>query len=110
MEHRRSYRRIRACQNKVSRENITDELNPSEMSTVITDGLSIGNYGIGGNFLATLCEIPKYLSVKPSVCNHRRNMSVGNYGMASNCLATLYESPTDIICRQSRRHIFKINI
>jgi hypothetical protein len=38
--------------------NITDGINPSEFSTVITDGQSVGNYGIGGNCVATLCEIP----------------------------------------------------
>jgi hypothetical protein len=43
---------------KVSCGNITDGINPSEISTVITDGLSVGNYGIGGNCVATLCEIP----------------------------------------------------
>jgi hypothetical protein len=45
-------------QKKVSRENITDEKNPSAISTVSTDGLSVGNYGIGSNCLPTLCEIP----------------------------------------------------
>ena len=62
MEHWRSYRRIRARQKKVSRGNITDEINPSEISTVstdgITDGMSISNYGMAGNCFATLCEIP----------------------------------------------------
>jgi hypothetical protein len=43
---------------KVSRGNITDGINPSETPTVITDGLSIGKYGIGGNCVATLCEKP----------------------------------------------------
>jgi len=36
MEHRWSYRRIRAPKT-ISRGNITDRLNPSEFSTVITD-------------------------------------------------------------------------
>jgi hypothetical protein len=58
MEHRRSYRRIRAHQKKVSRGNITDGINPSEISTVSTDGISVGNYGMAGNCFATLCEIP----------------------------------------------------
>jgi len=52
-----------ACvKKKVSRGNITDGINPSAISTVITDGLtdvySVGNYGMAGNCLATLCEIP----------------------------------------------------
>jgi hypothetical protein len=42
---------------KFSIGNITDGINPFEFSTVITDGLSVGNYGIGGNCVATLCEI-----------------------------------------------------
>jgi hypothetical protein len=62
MEHRRSYRRIRARQKKVSRGNITDGINPSAISTVstdgITDGISVGNYGMAGNCFATLWEIP----------------------------------------------------
>jgi len=58
MEHRRSYRQIHARQKKVSRVNITDGINPSAISTVITDGISIGNYGMAGNCLPTLCEIP----------------------------------------------------
>jgi len=37
--------------------NITGGTNPSEISTVITDSLSVGNYGIGSNFVATLYEI-----------------------------------------------------
>jgi repressor of nif and glnA expression len=74
---------------KVSRGNITDGINPSEISTVITDGLSVGNYGIDGNCVATLCEIPTDNSL----------LSVGIYGMTGNCLATLCESPTDIIRR-----------
>jgi hypothetical protein len=45
-------------QKKVSHGNITDGINPSAISTVITDGLSVGNYGIGSNCLPTLCEIP----------------------------------------------------
>jgi len=56
--HRRSYRRIRARQKKVSCGNITDGINLSAISTVITDGISVGNYGIAGNCLPTLCEIP----------------------------------------------------
>jgi hypothetical protein len=56
-KHRRSYRRIRARQKKVSHRNITDGINPSAISTVITDGLSVGNYGIGSNCLPTLYEI-----------------------------------------------------
>ena len=43
---------------KGSRLNITDGINPSAISTVITDGISVGNYGMVGNCLATLCEIP----------------------------------------------------
>jgi len=43
---------------KVSRGNITDGINPSEISTVLTDGISVGNYGMAGNCLPTLCEIP----------------------------------------------------
>ena len=58
MEHRRSYRRIHVRQKKVSRGNITDGINPSAISTVIIDGLSVGNYGIASNCLPTLCEIP----------------------------------------------------
>jgi len=62
MEHRRSYRRIRVRQKKVSHGNITDGINPSAISTVSTDGLtdvySVGNYGMVGNCLATFCEIP----------------------------------------------------
>jgi hypothetical protein len=55
-EHRRSYRRIGARQKKkVSRGNITDGINPSESLTVITDGHSVGNYGMAGNCVATLC-------------------------------------------------------
>jgi hypothetical protein len=50
------------AKNKVSRGNITDEINPSAISTVSTDELtdvySVGNYGMAGNCLATLCEIP----------------------------------------------------
>jgi len=50
------------AKNKVSRGNITDGINPSVISTVSTDGLtgvySVGNYGMAGNCLATLCEIP----------------------------------------------------
>jgi hypothetical protein len=61
-EHRQSYRRIHAHQKKISRGNITDGINPSGISTVSTDGLtdvySVGYYGIGGNCVATLCEIP----------------------------------------------------
>jgi hypothetical protein len=30
----------------------------SAISTVITDGISVGNYGMVGNCLPTLCEIP----------------------------------------------------
>jgi hypothetical protein len=48
-KHRRSYRRIHARQKKVSYGNITDGINPSEISTVITYGISIGNYGMAGN-------------------------------------------------------------
>jgi len=58
MEHRRSYRRIRARQKKVSHGNITDEINPSAISTVITDRYSVGNYGMVDNCLPTLCELP----------------------------------------------------
>jgi hypothetical protein len=47
---------------KISRGNITDGINPSGISTVSTDGLtdvySVGYYGIGGNCVSTLCEIP----------------------------------------------------
>jgi hypothetical protein len=43
---------------KVSRGNITDGINPSAISMVITDGISVGNYGMAGNCLPTLCEIP----------------------------------------------------
>jgi hypothetical protein len=43
---------------KVSRGNITNGINPSAISTVITDDLSIGNYGINSNCFPTLCEIP----------------------------------------------------
>ena len=61
-EHRQSYRRIHERQKKVSRGNITDGINPSAISTVSTDGLtdiySVGNYGMAGNCLTTLCEIP----------------------------------------------------
>jgi hypothetical protein len=49
-------------QKKVSRGDITDGINPSEISRVITDGItdgnSVGNYGMAGNFVATLCVIP----------------------------------------------------
>jgi len=38
--------------------SFTDGINPSAISTVITDGISVGNYGMAGNCLATLCEIP----------------------------------------------------
>jgi hypothetical protein len=58
MEHRRSYRRICARQKKVSRGNITDEINPSAISTVITDRYSVGNYGMVDNCLPTLYELP----------------------------------------------------
>jgi hypothetical protein len=47
-----------ARQKKIFGGNITDIINPSEFSTVITDGQSVSNYGIGGNCVATLCEIP----------------------------------------------------
>jgi hypothetical protein len=57
-EHRQSYRRIRARKKKVSRRNITDGINPSAISTVIIDGISVGNYGRACNCLPTLCEIP----------------------------------------------------
>jgi len=30
----------------------------SAISTVITDGISVGNYGMAGNCLPSLCEIP----------------------------------------------------
>jgi hypothetical protein len=54
--------RYTRAKKKVSRGNITDGINPSAISTVITDGLtdvySVGNYGMAGNCLATLCEIP----------------------------------------------------
>jgi len=43
---------------KVSRGNITDGINPSAISTVITDSKSVGNYGMASNCLPTLCEIP----------------------------------------------------
>jgi len=47
---------------KVSRGNITDGINPSAISMVSTNGItdiySVGNYGMTGNCLATLCEIP----------------------------------------------------
>jgi hypothetical protein len=43
---------------KVSRGNIIDGINPSEILTVITDGNSVGNYGMAGNCVATLYEIP----------------------------------------------------
>jgi hypothetical protein len=43
---------------KVSRGNITDGINPSTISTVITDGIFVGNYGMAGNCLPTLYEIP----------------------------------------------------
>jgi hypothetical protein len=56
--HRRSYRRIRAPKKKISGGNITDGINPSAFSMVITDGQSVGNDGISGNCVATLCEIP----------------------------------------------------
>ena len=49
MEHRRSYRQIRARQKRVSRGNITDVINPSEIATVITDGISVDNFGMAGN-------------------------------------------------------------
>jgi len=49
---------MRTPKKKVSRRNITDRINLSAISTVITDGLSISNYGIGSNCLPTLCEIP----------------------------------------------------
>jgi len=43
-------------------DGLTDGINPSEISRVITDGIadgnSIGNYGMTGNFVATLCVIP----------------------------------------------------
>jgi len=38
-KHRQSYRWIRARQKKVSRRNITDGINPSEISTIITEGI-----------------------------------------------------------------------
>jgi hypothetical protein len=47
-----------APKKQVSRGNITDGINPSAISTVITDGISVGNYGMAGNCLPTLCEIP----------------------------------------------------
>jgi len=58
MEHRRSYRRIRVRQKKFSRGNITDKINPFVISTVITDGYFVSNYGMAGNCLPTLCEMP----------------------------------------------------
>jgi hypothetical protein len=46
----------------VSRWNITDGINPSEISRVITDSITdekfVSNYGMAGNFVATLCVIP----------------------------------------------------
>ena len=102
----------RAPKKKVSRGNITDGINPSAISTVRTDGLtnvySVGNYGMAGNCLATLCEIPtdSIRRQNPSVFNHRQIDFVGNYSMAGNCLATLCEISTDII----RRYVFKIYI
>ena len=57
-EHQRTYRWIRAPKKKISRGKISDEINPSEFSTVITNGWFVGNYGIGDNCVATLCEIP----------------------------------------------------
>jgi len=47
---------------KISHGNITNGINPSALSMVITDGLtdvySVGNDGMAGNCLSTLCEIP----------------------------------------------------
>jgi hypothetical protein len=51
-----------AHQKKVSRGNITEGINPSvitlESTDGITDGQSVGNYGMACNFVATLCVIP----------------------------------------------------
>jgi hypothetical protein len=41
-----------------SRENFTDEIIPSVFSMVITDGMAVGDCGMGGKYFRTLCQIP----------------------------------------------------
>jgi hypothetical protein len=46
---------------KIFHENFTDKIIPSVFSTVITDGIPVGDSfhcGMGGNFFATLDKIP----------------------------------------------------
>jgi hypothetical protein len=42
---------------KKSNENFTDEISPSVFSTVITDGIVVGDCGIGGKYFRTLCKL-----------------------------------------------------
>jgi len=41
-----------------SRENFTDEIIPSVFSTVIIDGMTVGDCGMGGKYFRTLYQIP----------------------------------------------------
>jgi hypothetical protein len=50
-----------ARQKKISTENITDEIILSVFSTVITDGISVGDGGMGGKYFRTLSNTDRYI-------------------------------------------------
>ena len=41
-----------------SRETFIDKIYPSVFSTVITDGMTVGDCGMGGKYFRTLCKLP----------------------------------------------------
>jgi hypothetical protein len=85
----------------------TGKIIPFVFSTVITDGLSVGDCGMAVN-ISKLYQIPTDISVGNGNGNHRRNISVGNCGMGGNCLAPLGTILTAGLCLESRRYVFKI--
>jgi len=48
----------KCAKTKNSRENFTDEIILSVFSTVITDGMAIGDCGMNSKYFRTLCHIP----------------------------------------------------
>jgi len=77
-----------------SSENFIDIIIPSVFSTVITDGLAVGDCGMGNKYFRTLYKIPTDMSAGNCNGKHRRNIFVGDCGMGGNFCATLGKIPT----------------
>jgi hypothetical protein len=105
-EYRRSYRQRSAAKKNFPGES-TGKIILFVFSTVITDGLSVGDCGMTVN-ISKLYQIPTDISVGNGNGNHRRNISVGNCGMGGNCLAPLGTILTAGLRLESRRYVFKI--